>query len=92
MDEMATIRMVEVCDTFTSKLQVLLLVMADGHMSSPCGNVSVTGLVWEKHCQAYRWTRMSAACSTGYENKPSFNREPTDRFSSVEDEARLSLL
>lgn len=35
---------------------------------------------------------MSAACSTGYENKPSFSLEPTDLFSSVEDEARLSLL
>ncbi len=35
VDEMVSICMVEVCDTFTRKLQVLLLVMADGHMSCP---------------------------------------------------------
>lgn len=37
VDEMVSVRMVKVCDTFTRKLQVLLLVMADGHMSCPWG-------------------------------------------------------
>lgn len=103
MDEMTAIRMVEVCDAFTRKLQMLLLVMSDWHMSCPCNTHqslfacllrTAAPLLREggSFCQAYRWTRISAAWSTGYENKPSFSLDPTDLFSSVEDEARLSLL
>lgn len=41
-DKMISISMVEICDTFTRKLQVLLLVMPNGHMSSPLQHASVT--------------------------------------------------
>jgi hypothetical protein len=46
MDEVAPVCMVEVCDTFTRKLQMLLLVMSDRHMSCPWGGgSSATDLV-----------------------------------------------
>lgn len=40
-DKMITISMVEICDTFTRKLQMLLLVMPNGHMGSPYRKISV---------------------------------------------------
>lgn len=63
---MISISMVEVCDTFTRKLQMLLLVMPHGHMGSSYKKISVycsvrytgagapRGAYMERHCWAYR--------------------------------------
>lgn len=41
-DKMISISMIEICDTFTRKLQMLLLVMPDGHMGSSYKKISVS--------------------------------------------------
>jgi hypothetical protein len=65
--------MVEICGTLPSEFQMLTLVFANRNM---CCSIkisfqeeNITDFVWITHL----WTKMSAACNTGYEKRPSFN-------------------
>jgi hypothetical protein len=69
---MTSISMVEVCGTLPSEFQMLTLVFANRNM---CCSIRVS-FQEEGSCCVYGshlCTKMSAACNTGYENRPSFN-------------------
>jgi len=69
---MASISMVEICRTLSSEFQMLTLVFANRNM---CCSIKIsfqediTECIWVTHL----WIKMSAACNTGYEKRPSFN-------------------
>lgn len=68
---MISISVVEICGTLPSEFQMLTLVFANRNMSCSI-KISFRGeimYVWNTHL----WTKMSAACKTGYEKRPSFN-------------------
>jgi hypothetical protein len=67
---MTSICMIEICSTFTSKFQMLTLVFADWNMRCSVKSKLVSLFMC---AESDLWTKISAACNTGYENKPSFN-------------------